>query len=422
MRWACVAGAIWASATIAWAQAGWTGSVYSRFGIGDLWVPASGASAAMGHSGLASVSERDWNLGLPAAWAALSFTRASARLYVQGWEYRSAQNRARLFSGNLAEVALGFPIGDRIGLGLGFWPYSQVGYRIRQSGQVEAQAYTVSAEGDGGLHQLALGMGAGLLPGWSLGLGLYRWMGAISHQWNVQFSQDSAAAFLDSRYQRYTRYTGWSGSLSMLYVRRERDRGGPVWSLAAEWAPPARLQARRTWTLQYGQIATNALQTDTLSLQGAERVTIPARWSLGAAVHVAERWGLQTAFAYQPWSRLEHTLSAEWDRAQDLWRVGVGGFWVPDPENLSTYLKRIIYRVGFFYEQTPLVVHDRPISRWGVSFGLGLPTRDPRTTVDLNVELSRRGALAAGLVQEWQYRFSLVFNYAERWFIRRRIE
>jgi len=422
MRSVWAIGLLCIGCTSLWAQAGRSGSVYSRFGIGDLWIPASGASSAMGYSGLASVSQRDWNFMLPASWAELPFMRASARLYLQGWQYSSEIQSARLLSGSIAEVALGFPVGKRLGFGFGFWPYSQVGYRIRQSGQVQEQAYTVRAEGEGGLHQLTLGAGLGLGHGLSLGLGLVRWMGAISREWTVQFTQDSVASFLDSRYRRYSRYAGWGGAVSVLYVHRSPDRRGPVWSFALQWTSPSRLQGYRNWMLQYGQLSSNLLTTDTLEVPRTGRLDIPARWSVGLAWHRGERLGAQLEFVYQPWSRFQSTLPVELDSPRDGWRLGLGGFVVPDPENLTGYLQRIIYRAGVLYEQTPLLLRHRPINRWGITFGLGLPTRDPRISVDINMEIGQRGTVAAGLVREWQYRLSVTLNYAERWFVRRRLE
>ena len=78
------------------------------------------------------------------------------------------------------------------------------------------------------------------------------------------------------------------------------------------------------------------------------------------------------------------------------------------------------YRAGARYNQTYLKINGKPINEFGISFGMGLPLPRSLTTVDLSIELGRRGTMNENLIRETFVNFTLGISIYERWFVKSR--
>jgi len=77
------------------------------------------------------------------------------------------------------------------------------------------------------------------------------------------------------------------------------------------------------------------------------------------------------------------------------------------------------YRAGIYTDAS--YVSPDPSERIrsvGVTAGLSIPTAIPGTTIDLNIDVGRRGTTSNGLVEDRYFRFGLNINFGERWFDR----
>jgi hypothetical protein len=101
-------------------------------------------------------------------------------------------------------------------------------------------------------------------------------------------------------------------------------------------------------------------------------------------------------------------------------KVAVGGFYVPKYDSFSNYLSRIIYRGGFRYENTGLVINNQSINDYAVTFGLGLPVG--LSKINLGVELGKRGTTTSGLIEENYINVTVGLSLSDLWFIKRKID
>lgn len=92
----------------------------------------------------------------------------------------------------------------------------------------------------------------------------------------------------------------------------------------------------------------------------------------------------------------------------------VGGYYIPDYDSFSSYLKRIVYRAGFRYENTGLIVNDKDINNYGMNFGLGLPLGNSK--LDLGFEFGKRGTTTNNLIQENYFNLSVGISISDKWF------
>jgi hypothetical protein len=80
------------------------------------------------------------------------------------------------------------------------------------------------------------------------------------------------------------------------------------------------------------------------------------------------------------------------------------------------------YRAGVRYGKTYLELHDKQLSEFAVSAGIGFPFSKIRSTVNLGIEVGQRGTTSSSLIQDNFFRLTLGVSIFERWFIRRRFE
>jgi len=103
-------------------------------------------------------------------------------------------------------------------------------------------------------------------------------------------------------------------------------------------------------------------------------------------------------------------------------RFTLGGYYIPNYKSFSNYMDRIVYRGGFRYENTGLVIDNKSIQDAAVTFGLGLPLRGTFSNLNVGFEVGNRGTKDAGLVREHYMNFSLGLSLNERWFQKRKID
>ena len=90
----------------------------------------------------------------------------------------------------------------------------------------------------------------------------------------------------------------------------------------------------------------------------------------------------------------------------------------------GNYFSRIEYRLGGYYEETPLQIQGRTIPDYGITFGLGLPMRqnlgpgeNRRSIVNAGFIFGRRGTLEDGLIRESYFKLFIGITFNDKWFI-----
>jgi hypothetical protein len=101
-------------------------------------------------------------------------------------------------------------------------------------------------------------------------------------------------------------------------------------------------------------------------------------------------------------------------------RLALGGYYIPKYDSFSNYLERIVYRAGFKYENTGLVLNNESIKDYGMNFGLGIPVGFSK--VDLGFEFGKRGTTTNNLIEENYFNVSIGLNLSAKWFERRKID
>ena len=143
--------------------------------------------------------------------------------------------------------------------------------------------------------------------------------------------------------------------------------------------------------------------------------------NLGAGFGVAHKWFVGVNY-FNTSKGLTNPLESNTNvKYKATSRLSVGGFYIPKYNSFTSYISRVVYRVGTRFEKTGLVLNNQPIEDFGINFGLGLPVGG-LSKINIGVELGQLGTLNSGLIKENYGNIMLGFSLSDLWFIKRKYD
>ena len=106
---------------------------------------------------------------------------------------------------------------------------------------------------------------------------------------------------------------------------------------------------------------------------------------------------------------------------KDASSFAFGGFFIPDYSAFSGYHKRVTYRAGLRLDKTGLLLNDREINNFGITFGFGLPMRGSFSNLNLGFEVGRKGTKYDNMIEENYFKVNVGLSFNDIWFRKRRI-
>lgn len=406
-----------------------SGSVYSRFGIGQLKSFHSSQVAAMGGGGYALSSGRYKTFGNPASWSNQVLTGIGGGITMESIRVDDGTSDvATLGSGSLGAIQFGFPIiSQQLGVGLSFAPFSETGYTIRVEDVIDSgvsvddtSAYTIDYLGSGGLHAATAGIGYAVSRRFSVGISGDFLFGLIEKSRETVFEDSD---FASTRLSESVRLSGFRATIgvsgNLVNVLRDNDR----FSAGLAVTTPASLSGQKVNL--FGPVQ----DADTLGTSTDVDVTIPLGVATGLAYTFDGRWLFIADAEYQPWTNFESSVAlpgytpGSSDGLRDRLRLSTGVEVLPAGNNIfASYLSRVAYRLGVFYDQEYIQPDGLTnINTVGLTGGMSIPLGVPGTRLDVISEIGRRGQTGNGLVRDTFFKFGLNLNIGERWFVKRKL-
>ena len=152
---------------------------------------------------------------------------------------------------------------------------------------------------------------------------------------------------------------------------------------------------------------------------------IPTTATLGVGYGEDKKWFLGAEYSFQELSSFENELTPasnlEYQNAQTY---RLGGYYIPDYTSFTSYMKRLTYRAGAKVSKSGIVVDNKEINDFGITFGLGLPLSSmSRSLSNINIgfELGKRGTKYGDLVEESYFKVNVGLSLNDKWFIPRKI-
>lgn len=413
------------------AQSG-TNSPYSQFGLGLLSEQTSGFSRGMNGLGLGFHEGNQVNYLNPASYAridSLTFIfDAGLSLHLTNFAENGKKKNAK--NAYLEYVVAGFRAGKGLGFSFGFVPYTNVGYNYSTTGSITTSSgtttYTNGYAGNGGLHQVYVGVGWEPLKGLALGAN-------VSYLWG-NYNRSFLNSYSDASAKTVAHYY-------TVDVRSYKADFGAQYT--------ARISAKNRLTLGItfspghkigGQPALNVISTnsqtnvsDTTTYGGDMKLSIPTTFGVGAMWNHDQKWKIGVDYTLQKWASLQYpdyvvdnhvaTYALRDQMFSDRHKLTLGGDYCPATTGRGLF-RRIHYRAGVSYA-TPYVKiqgNEGP-KELSASLGFSMPIINGyNNRSQLNVSAQWVRSSAKNYIRENIFRINVGLTFNERWFMKWKAE
>ncbi len=398
----------------AFAQLGTT-SPYSRFGLGDLQGNVFPEYNALGGGVTALSSANSVNPSNPASYTSF---KANSFLFSTGGLHKttSIQNSTdKQVTNNSAfsHLTIAFPISRKLGASIGMLPYSNIGYTLNARDE-NANADMIYS-GDGGISKVYFGGAYEPFKGFSVGMNASYLFGGLNRRKNLNFDDES---YFDTRSNSRINLKGYYYELGLMYKKQLANEKEVTFGLTAN--NNSSIRAKRTNIVETIS-GTNEIVKDT-ALSSVEwgDINLPQYISAGVSYRDGKKWLLVADYSMQNWA--DYSLLGESDDLENSTRFSGGLQYTPEFNSVTKYYKRMQYRLGAAYSNTPLMFNDTQLKEMSVSLGFGIPVRKSRTKYDVSVTLGQRGTTDNNLIKEQFLRFGLSVSYEGIWFVKRKYD
>ena len=405
----CIVFSITASAQLG------TSSPYSRFGLGDLQGNVFPEYNALGGGVTALSSSNSVNPSNPASYTSF---RANSFLFSTGGLHKTTriQNLTdKQIANNSAfsHLTIAFPISRELGASIGMLPYSNIGYTLNSRDDEENTDMNYS--GDGGISKVYFGGAYEPFKGFSLGVNASYLFGGLNRRKNLNFDDDS---FLDARSNSSINLKGYYYELGLMYKKELANEKQVTFGLTAN--NNSSIRAKQTNIVETIAGANEIIKDTALSSVEWGDINLPQYISAGLSYSDGEKWLLIADYSMQNWA--DYALLGESDGLSNSMRLSGGMQYTPEFNSVTKYYKRMQYRLGAAYSNTPLMLNDTQLKEMSVSFGFGIPVRKSRTKYDVSLTLGQRGTTDSNLLKEQFIKFGLSVSYDGIWFVKRKYD
>lgn len=398
-------------------------SPYTVKGIGSVNTIASGRNIGMGGAGIGNSHYQYLNNMNPAMLSRNTFyTTFEAGLSLESRRLNTTDNQHKTGSGGLDYLSLAFPLlYEKWALNLGLAPYSTVSYDMVTTRPIEgisdaSSTYTFS--GSGGTTQAYAATGFTVFKGLSAGFKASYIFGAIKEEiTNTLITEPGPGTTFPTFYESRTTFSDvlLTGGLGYRYkLPKTKDRfvmAGFTYDLAAD------LNAERV--RKFRRIVPSGLAGSLPAIDDTVAGTyfLPARIGTGISYEKLYNYTIAADFVMQDWEQYQSFEGASDSGLGKSYRMALGGEWTPDfsSAKIGTYYKRMTYRMGLQYEQTPFVVGGNSVKDFGINFGVTLPVGNA-SGIHTNFLFGQRGEMDNELIRERYFRLSLGVTFNDRWF------
>ena len=398
----------------AFAQLG-TSSPYSRFGLGDLQGNAFPVYNALGGGVTALSSSNIVNPSNPASYTSF---RANSFLFSTGGLHKTThiQNSTDKQVANnsaFSHMTIAFPISSTLGASFGMLPFSNIGYTLNTRDSV-ANADMIY-RGDGGLSKIYFGGAYEPFKGFSVGMNASYLFGGLNRRKKLDYDDES---FFDSRSNSSINLKGYYYELGLMYKKELANDKELSFGLTAN--NNSTLRTKRTNIVETISGDYEIVKDTASNIVEWGEVTLPRYISTGLTYRDGEKWLLVADYSMQNWA--DYTLLGESDDLSNSMLLSGGLQYTPEFNSVTKYYKRMQYRFGAAYSNTPLTWNDTQLKEMSVSFGFGIPVRKSRTKYDVSLTLGQRGTTDNSLIKEQFVKFGLSVSYDGIWFVKRKYD
>ena len=392
-----------------------TSSPYSRFGIGDISSNGNSQTYGLGNLSAGFRSPFSINSVNPASYSALS---QNTFLLDFGINYKSTifeTNDAEQYNNdaNISQFSFAFAAKKWLYFSAGLKPVSYVGYDIENVySSIDETEDVVSYTGQGGINKVYVGTSILLYKRLSIGVNLNYLFGSINRTTSSYVNTESGSSVVesieDNVYKKFTPEFGIQYSDTIF--------GGNLFTLGVVFNKKNDINTyTELLTKRFLSINGNSFD-DTISYVKTPNahLTVPSSWGVGFSYNLNSKILIAADYFQQDWTK-SNIEDIESFKLIKEYTAAAGLEFVPKLGG-NKLSQNIRYRIGGYYKNSYLEANDQTINTSALTFGLGLPFKGSRNTVNFAVELGRRGTTDNNLLQETYGLFSISLSLHDYWF------
>lgn len=387
------------------------GSFYSSFGVGDIITYYGNRSAAMGGTGVASLSDSYINEANPAGLGQLSRTQYFGDFQYQGYALNDGTGSSFLSTGNFQAAGLAFPIDSEYSVSFAFsiTPFSRRGYTLTDN---ETDVGIVqSFNGTGGLSSAQFSFSFSLLQDLYFGVSTHYLFGNFDDEQKLEY--DSVGYFATDADKNiamhgfaFTVGAVFSGLDKAIGISKEKNLniGATLFSGTS--------LASTEQTFQ--NFSTSQETTDVYT----GWTKIPLGFALGLEYDVHNKMVFTGDAQFQQWNQFTY-MGVHPAEIQNSMRFGVGAEFLPTKTLSEPYYHQVTYCAGGYVNESYLKINGETINEYFVTGGIGVPvffTLGSEDRLNIGLEYGIRGSTSNGLERDSITRLTISINGSDTWF------
>lgn len=403
----------------AWGQA--AKSPFTSRGLGDIYDMSLVHNQGMGGLGISNGSYWHLNNINPALLPYNSLTIFSAGFIGERRTIENSTTSETNSGGNLNFLAMAFPVKPGIWTtSLGLMPYSNVDYKFSYTGVVPGTDTEVlfTEEGSGGFNQFYWSNGVAINKRFFVGVKATYLFSSIETKFSDILMDENLAAYSAVNKELFSASdflfsAGLAFNQDSIFNNKIKLKVGLTYDFNAD------VKTKRAQSFGLEQVNRPVLNAKNDTIRGS--ITIPQAIGAGISFSNGFKWMAGVDVKVQQWSDYKDFSGDNSDDLQNSLKVTLGGEFTPDYGSVTSYLKRVTYRVGFGYEETPYTINGNQIKDFGINFGWSLPV-GRFSSLDMAFKYGQRGDVQDNLLSEDYFKVYLGFNFNDQWFIKRKYD
>ena len=389
------------------------GSLYTRFGIGDLRLSYSARTFGLGELGIA-LSDKDFiNSINPASWNNLRLTRFETGILYNGAMITDGTSSVYQSGTYFNGLTFGIPVDHEYGIAavVGLVPVSNVEYNFSQNiVDPNVDPYTINYQGSGGLQKFFLGTSYKLPFDFSLGLSYEYYIGRITNSSIVTFVTNST--FRNATFRKEIDYHGMgftAGLISSDLSKYFDSKNFKDFRIGVVFTPTVSLTTD-SLDNSVTSIGNIALATSTYNTK------LPYKFGIGASFKWTDNYTFVLDYYYQKFSGFtENNVASSY--LQDFYKMSFGFEYNNIETRSNSFWDHVMLRGGISYEKSQYKINGTGLNQYSVYTGVSMPLSYDNS-VDFGFQYGVRGTTDYNLMRENFFKFTVALSIGELWFVR----
>jgi hypothetical protein len=397
-------------------------SPFARYGIGNLELPGTFRTRAMGGISSGIRDNLTLNFLTPASYSSIDTTSFIFDFGIDYGVIRLSENDLSYYSQDLgfSHLLVGFPIMKGWGVTAAVLPYANGAYNIgyeRPGDDVSGTIYE-GHSGSGGYQKALLGTGVSPFPFLSVGVNAFLMFGEVTRTNDFVFTGDNN--YFNTRKQSISALTGVGYDVSVQVMFKLPENR--FINAGMTFTPAFNLKtSNEEMIFRYSTIQTSSLAFDTLSYNSlSTKSTLPGSLRAGFSLGKTDKFTAGADLAYSKWSNA--SLPGTYGTYRDALSLHAGAEYIPDKYSNYSFFDRMEYRIGCRYGESYTLFGSDAVKEYGITFGTGIPMRRSRSRISLAVDLSTRGNGSGEIPKETRISVGASLNLYDYWFLKRQYD